>query len=536
MELTKRTDALWNPPEHVTPGEAGRCVCNFLDIATTSYGRGTHYNSRQEQQEAELKAHDNMLALSRDLYAVFMALPGALDRSVQMGLKKLLSTPRNGVPEQFLSTMQERSVLHYMMQALPAQRMLKLIDALRFGSEEMGLRKANNARTRKLILTTLLSSPRLELWSVKYRTKVKRAFVHAWGRRRASIVRSILEKSPSKWTPKEKGILEKSVYKYSMRSNFETACECIRFVFGSKKKPKLPMLVAYAGAKKDLKKGKKLPPEVLEGIRSTYHKNVSKEEIIKLTKESMTSVQKLQVQKRAKAAKADVEIDPLNYDAVRLYLYAFECGLTKEIEGALKEKAKKAAAMFPAKYGSIGVIVDMSKSMEGDKTQPLRPAAVALATRDMMAHVSVSGAFYYVGGDIEDREKGFSIVKPMGDTALADKLIEAFRGDHEAVFVISDGYENAPAGRFAEVLAHVREAGIDTPVYHLNPVMAAESGGVRQLSEQVHTMPLQSPTALGTTMIRGMIEADPVRGINSLVHVALKSGPAFNVIVAPKEG
>ncbi len=536
MELMNRTNVLWNPPDHITPSEAGRYVCSFLDIATTSYGRGTHYNSREEQQAAELRAHDNMLNLSRDLYAVFMALPGVLDRSVQMGLKKLLSTPRNGVPHQFLSTMQERYVLHHMMQALPAQRMLKLIDALRIGNEEMRLRKANNARTRKLILTTLLSSPRLELWSVKYRTKVNRALIHAWGRRRASIVRSILNKSPSRWTTKEKGILEKSIYKYSTGNNFDTACECIRFVFKSKRKPKLPMFVAFAGAKKDLKKGKNLPPEVLEGIRSTYHGNVPKEEIIKLTKDSMTDVQKLQVQKRAKVAKVDVQVDPLKYDAVRLYLYAFECGLTKEIEGALKEKAKKAAAMFPAKYGSIGVIVDMSKSMEGDKTQPLRPAAVALATRDMMAHVSHTGTFYYAGGERGDKHQGFGIVRPMGDTALADKLIEALRKEHEAIFVISDGYENAPAGRFAEVLAHVREAGIDTPVYHLNPVMAAESGGVRQISEQAHTMPLQSPTALGTTMVRGMIEADPVRGINCLVQVALRSGPAFNVIVAPREG
>ena len=528
-----RTDVLWNPPSHITPGEAGKCVCSFLDIATTSYGRGTHYNSREEQQEAELRAHDNMLSLSRDLYAVFMALPGVLDRSVQMGLKKLLSTPRNGVPHQFLNTMQERDVLYHMMQALPAQRMLKLIDALRVGNEQMGLKKANNARTRKLILYTLLSSPRLELWSVKYRTKVRRALIHAWGRRRASIVKSILEKSPSRWTPKEKGILEKSVYTYSNGPNFETACECIKFVFRSRKKPKLGLFVAFVGAKKDLKKGKDLPPEVLEGIRSTYHKSVPKEEVIKLTKESMTSVQKLQVQKRAKAARVDVQIDPLNYDAVKLYLYAFECGLTKEIEGALKEKAKKAAKMFPAKYGNIAVIIDMSRSMEGSKEQPLRPAAVALATRDMMANVAHTGVFYYAGGSRPNQD---SMVYPMGDTALADELIRALRHEPEAVFVISDGYENAPAGRFAEVLAHVRGIGINTPVYHLNPVMAAESGGVKTISPLVHTMPLQSPTALGTTMVRGMIEADPVRGINALVNVALKSGPAFNVIVAPREG
>jgi hypothetical protein len=93
---------LWKQPEHISPKETGKIVCNFLDVATTSFGRSTHYNTREEQQAAELSAHDALLAVSRDLYAVFMALPGALDRAVQMGMKKLLSTQRNGVPEHFL--------------------------------------------------------------------------------------------------------------------------------------------------------------------------------------------------------------------------------------------------------------------------------------------------------------------------------------------------------------------------------------------------------------------------------------------------
>lgn len=535
MELIKRTDFVWNPPAHVSEKAVSKIVCNFLDVSTTSYGRGTHYNTREDQQKAELNAHSNMLLLSRDLYAVFMALPGVLDRSVQLGLKKLLSTPRNGVPVEFLTPRQERSVLHHMMQALPAQRMLKLIDALRVGSEELGLKKANNARTRKLILKTLLDSPRLELWSVKYRTKVRRALIHAWGQRKASVIREILRKDPTEWTAKEKRILERGVYRYVDRMQFLTACECIRFVFGDRKGLNMPMLKAFVESKRDLRRGSKLPLEVLEGIRSTYHRDIPKETLIQLTKDSMTKVQRLQVQKRAKAAKVDVQINPLDYDAVRLYLYAFECGLTEEIAEALEEKAKKAAKGFPARYGKIAIIVDMSKSMEGDRTQPLRPAAVALASRDMLTHVAENGLVTYVGGGGWSCSAAHSLIRPMGDTALADKLIIALKEEPEAVYVISDGYENAPAGRFAEVLEHVREAGINTPVYHLNPVMAAESGGVREISSQAKTLPVQSPSALATTFIRGLIETDPVRGINSLVHMALKTGPAFTVQVLPKE-
>lgn len=531
MHLT--TVELWKQPSHVSSVEAGRIVCNFLDVATTSFGRATHYNTREEQQVAELHAHDALLSMSRDLYAIFMALPGTLDRAVQIGLKKLLGTERNGVPEQLLLPWQEREILYHMMQALPAQRMLKLIDALRIGNEELGLRKANNARTRKMILRTLLGSSRLELWAVKYRSKVKRALIHAWGQRLASVIREIVNKKPGRWSDKEKGIMHKNVYRFSQKTNFGLACDCIQFVFTGKcsmyHSARLPLITAFGEAKRDLKKGSKLPPEVLEGIRSTFHKDVPKEKIIEITKDSMTNIQRLHVQKRAKEAGVEVEMDPLNYDAVQLYIYAFECGLNDEISQALYEKARRSAKAFPARYERVGIVVDMSKSMEGDKTQPLRPAATALAMRDMLVHTAEHGVTEYVGGGGDPTPAGSaSLVRPLGDTALADALVRVLQKEPEAVFVISDGYENAPAGRFAEVMRLVREAGINTPIYHLNPVMAAESRGIRELAadEGVPTLPVQNPKALATTFVRGLIETDPIRGINSLLQVALKVGPS----------
>src|SRR5271170_704316 len=84
----------WSLPGLVTPAEAGRIVVSFLDAATTSLGRATHYNSREEQQRAELLAHDALLWLDRGLYAVLLALPGVTDRARQVGLKNLLGSPR----------------------------------------------------------------------------------------------------------------------------------------------------------------------------------------------------------------------------------------------------------------------------------------------------------------------------------------------------------------------------------------------------------------------------------------------------------
>ena len=522
----KTTDelALWQPKQGVTPAIAGSAVCSFLDTATTSMGRATHYNTREEQQEAELRAHAELLDMSRDLYTVLLALPGVTDRSVQVGMKKLLSSHRNGNDE-FLTPAMERAVLYHLIQALPVPRMLRLMDAFRFGNPELGVNRANNSRTRKLILRTLLASPRLPLWSVKYRSKMASSLTHAWGKRLASILREILRKESFNLTAKDKAILGQNLDKFVSGSDkrVKEARECVAFVLGVREHLSLPLLKAFEAAKTDLKKGSKLPMEVLEGIRSTFHKDVDKDEILKLAVKGggMTDHQKKAVQKRAKAANVEVKMDPTRYEAVELYLYAFEMGLDQSITKALKDKALRAAAAFPARYGDVGILVDASASMKGHKTQALRPMAATLALRDMLQQVGERESTIYVGGQMGD------LVRPMGDTALADGLVEVLEGSPDVVFVLSDGYENTPAGRFAEVMEQVREIGVQTPVYHLNPVFAAESTGVRELaSGLVPTMPVKSPTGLGTTMLRGLIEAEPVRGINSLVRMALTSGPA----------
>lgn len=518
---------LWKPTGALAPKKVGGLVCSFLDTATTSMGRATHYNTREEQQKAEIDSHNGLAKVSRDLYAVLLALPGVTDRSMGIGLKTLLSSQRNGKDDEFLDAAKERAVLYHLIQSMPPQRMLKLVDAFRVGDEELGLAKANNARTRKLVLRTLLSSPRLQLWSIKYRSKMKSSFNHVWGRSLTTVIRKILTKTPSKRTNKELGILNRNIKPFCRdEKSFVYACECVGFVLGIQKSLKLPMLKAFVSAKKDITSAKNtgLPMEVLEGIRSTFHPNVTHADVLELSKNTMTATQKKNVQRSAKAAGVKVDMDPTQYNPVDLYLYAFAMGMTSEISDALAIKARKLAAGFPAHYGKVAIIVDASASMAGDITQPLRPMACALAMRDMLECVGDDYSTVYVGGNSLTGH----LIQPSGDTALADRLVEVLSEDAkpDCVFVLSDGYENTPAGRFAEVVKEVREIGIDTPIYHLNPVFAAETKGCRELApQQVNTLPVKSPEGLGTTIIRGLVETDPIRGINALVRLALVAGP-----------
>src|SRR6185503_9774848 len=120
----------------------------------------------------------------------------------------------------------------------------------------------------------------------------------------------------------------------------------------------LPLLSAFHAAKRDLAAGASLPPEVLEGIRSGFHREVPKEEVLRLTARSLTQGQTMALKRRTLEAGADVRFDPTAHDPVKLYLYAFEMGMTPEIVSALRAKARRSAERLSIRFGSIGILLD----------------------------------------------------------------------------------------------------------------------------------------------------------------------------------
>jgi hypothetical protein len=513
MEALMTTMATTRAPAWVPTGDVtalARAALAFLDTASTAFGRATAYNDRQTAQDAELAVHDALLSQDRHLYALMLTLPGVTDRARQVGVKNLLAFGG------------DNAVLSQLVDELPAQRVFKLFIALRAGDEKAGIHRANNARTRKLILRVILGSPKVELWAVKYRTKMAESLTHAWGIRTTSIVRAILSRSSNTWTSLEQTIIRKAIDRFAR--NVETARACVAFVLRTNVNHTLPLLCAYDAAKTDLARGKRLPLEVLEGIRSTFHKDVPSAQLLELVKDTLTTAQRMNVQRRAADAQVDVRMDPTEYDAVRLYLYAFEMGMTQEILDALMAKAKKAASTLRLGYARIGILLDASASMAGSREQPLRPMATALALRDVLAH-SAEATIVRCGGDADGM-----LVRPRGATSLAEGLVELIAANVDAVFVLSDGYENGPAGRFAEVVTALRAMDVRTPIYHLNPVFAAESSGVRSLYPgAVATLPVRAPEALGLAFIRGLLEAEPHRGLIALsqqARLALNEGGA----------
>lgn len=491
----------------------------FLDVATIGTGKATHYNTKEEQIEAINLAHEALFQIDRGIYAMSCALDGTTDFTKQIAIHKLLKNPYSN--DAFLSQKEENIIIRFLTYQLPPQRMLKLYESVKQD-------RINNSRTRTLILSTILNADNLQLWSVKYRHKIKRILQHAWGIRRASIIKSILEKRlQTVGSVKELNIIENNILNFTNQGVIKSdILECIAFILGDEKNLSLPLLCAYRDAKKDLAKGRTLPYETLEGIRSTYHKNVAHEIILELTKDSLTVEQKRLFQKKAQKENVEIEFDPMKYDAVRLYIYAYENGMTEEIKKALKQKAKRAVESFILKYNKIGVLVDCSGSMFGHKTQKLRPMAIALAVRDMLYESADNGIFQYVGNKPKfERNPIGQLIDPKGSTSLAEGLVGLLKHNPDAVFVITDGYENSPAGRFDEVLRLGRKIGINIPVYQLSPVIGLETVGTRKLSDHVSVLPVSSPASLGIALLRSAFEQEPDNAVKQLYEITKKKIP-----------
>lgn len=476
---------------------------DFLDTAATATARATFYNTRAEQEAAIDAVHRELYEMDRGVYAVALLLPGVTDYSRQVGAVRLLDAPYR---DSVLTAEQEAAVLRGLMNQLPPQRMLKLIGMLR-------QRRVNNARTRKLILSVLLGADNLEFWAVKYRRKIATALVHAWGRRTASMLRAVLAKPAVQRDAKERQIVQRSVYRFVNVDIRDRVEQCVRFVLGDESGLTLGRLVAFREAKRDFRRGRALPLETMEGLRSRFHRDKSSADVLELTKSQLTSGQRMAVQRKATASNVKVSFDPARQDAVRLYVYAFEMGMSGAIRAELLKKARDAARRLPVRFEHAAVLLDVSASMVGHETQARRPISVALALRDMLAETAERVTM--VSSDGREAASG-ELIEPVGDTSLAAGLVTLLKQDPDVVFVVTDGYENAPSGRFAEVVRAVRRMGVETPIHQFSPVFAAESRGVRSLCDAVPGLPVSKPEAIGLGLLKVLFEADLERGLAAL--------------------
>lgn len=500
---------------------------HFLDVAGLATARATHDETKEEVIEATKKVHESIFGIDRGIYGITLALPGVTEFNKQMGMYNLLSHPVNG-SKAIITEDQEFALLSHFVKKLKVTTVLRTFMAIKDN-------KVNNSRTRRLILKTLFEDPdRFEFWAVKYRDKLQNILKHVWNERTTGIIKSILDidyeqlmtsSDVGPFDEKERGILTKNITKYSKAEHIIHAYqlfESISFILGNtENKFMSPLFQKFFKAKVNIKEGVGLPYEVLDGIRRAYHKGVEDKELLELAKDSMSERQKKDVQTKAEKAGVAIKVDLTKFNLVELYIYAYEKGMTEELKGIIDSKIAEAGKWSAFNYKKIGIVLDTSRSMFGHGSQKLRPIAIAQVMSGVLQHSSESA---YIELSDEKATMKDNLIQPKGETNLAKAFAKLFVADttYDAVFIITDGNENAPAGRLDQTITLLKKI-VDPfpPVYQITPTLSAEGFGIKSVSDQASKLPISNPENTWLPAFKAAITADIDKAIELLMSKTL---------------
>jgi len=505
-----------------------------LETASGSRSSATYYHKKDEQMKAIQLQIKNLYKLSKELPLIIASQKGVTGKFVsEVLLNEFKNTLKGGACnivnpiDWYDNGLSDKAVLTALNNlgenGLPY--VLRLFVDLKDA-------KVNNERSRKIMLGFIWGQSNLEFYAMKYRNKIAKIFKHVYGQKKTSILLSIAQKQVNLeganlvGTEKETNIVNECILKY-FNGDSMRAFKLLLFIF--KKDAgvnynviEFPLLSEYQKAKVDITGIKIVPEEVLLGLISSvkhpqFHSmwatDIQKEGTKALIRKNVTvtSVNQ-QVRQTKSTAKLGVEkIIELEKatDFLALYKTGYENGWTNELLVAINKLAekKRIQGFF---YNSIGIILDDSISMTGHKQESKNtPRAIA----DFTAKVLMVSA------------ENATLVKTKDEvTDLASSFIELLKSEnsarqYDAIFILTDGYENAYDGLTNEVISiYQAESGRNIPMFQISPIISAEMGAnVRKLGNNVVTMAINNPVALMPQINARLLEIDTKRWLENQV-------------------
>jgi hypothetical protein len=327
-------------------------------------------------------------------------------------------------------------------------------------------------------------------------------------------------------TEKELAILNESILKY-FNGDSVKAFKILLFLFKKDQNVSydaqlFPLLSEYQMAKTDITKIKVVPEEVLVGLISSvkhpqYHSmwsNALQKEATKalIRKNVVVTSVNQQVRQTKSTAKLGVEkqvnVEKVT-DFMALYKTGYETMFTDELRDAIDKLAekKKIQGFF---YSNIGIIIDDSISMTGNKIESKNtPRAIVDFTAKVL-----------------NKSAQTTVVVKTTDTItdLATSFIELLKKEnqskpYDAIFVLTDGYENAYDGLINEIITIWKsETGRDIQIFQISPITSAEMGAnVRKIGDDVVTMAINNPVALQPQINARLLEIDTKRWLENQV-------------------
>lgn len=375
-----------------------------------------------------------------------------------------------------------------------------------------GLRTArvNGRLSREVGLRFLVGHPELPALAANHRGRLVALFRHFLGERTWSAVTRALRVS----TPANERFLHRTVLRFAAAP--AVSRETLGFLAGmgqvvrapeaparapwlivpwlSRKsvsastpaefRPSHALLQRRLAAAADLSKGEGLSHETLSGLRGTYHRDASMQQVRLLA-----------------AATRAVRTDGALTSVYKTLL------TEKASPDVVRERLASGESTAPTIPARVAVVLDLSASALSSGERLHHPAALGQAvTRRLQAGVS-DVSLRRVGGA---SSVGDLFAVPKGESDLATAVLRSAQERPDAIVVVTDGYENVREGDTAHVVAGLRRLGVATPVYQVLPVFTpAEDIQSRCLGADIVPLPVHHERGVGELLARIYLATRP---------------------------
>ncbi|MFI1187221.1 hypothetical protein [Streptomyces californicus] len=437
---------------------AAEDVLLFVNAAITATGQREFRSDAAAQRLSLDFLHTYVRVNYRRVYAASLALD-INHHNAALIVRALLETAGEASDEERRT---EGRLIAARLALLPPPRVYRLFGELRRA-------KVNNRRTRAIMRDWLAARPDLGHDAVKYRAGLKAAARHIHLR---------------------------------CRQEPEPLPEIGEFLFrpGRLHRYEHRMLDAWRRAHYEQGAVAELPFSVAEGFAARH--GMKREVFLKRAAPRMTRLERLRTQEQRAAVRRpnspSVEVDLTVMPLTRLASYVLSLGFAQraerrtELTGALRAAARRAAGTLAGSWGRVHAVLDDSFSSSGSGQKRRRPLAVALACHHLLEALAAPGAYRGLwtsgAGDA-------LLVRPWGPTPLGVRILDALEpgpggAAPDRLVIVSDGWDNAPAGLAGEVLRVWRQRldpGGRTAAVHVNPVYDADGFDVRRLAAGVAT-------------------------------------------------
>lgn len=520
-------------------------IVKGLEVASGARSSATYYHKKGEMQVAVRNSVTNLYQISKELPLLLAVQRGATGFFIQEAImNELKQTEKGGAcnivnPADWYDEGFGQHLLLHALYNLDTEAGITYV--LRMFTQYRD-NKINNSRARKLALRFIWGHPNLEFISVKYRGKLREILSHVYGKK---VAYGILKASKRYVeagifdNDKSRKLLQKNMARFT--DNLERSARIYMFIFGSARKDhfdaSFKIITQFFGARQDIFSATSVPEEILVGIigdkshpqyREFWGSKEKRQDTLKRIRERnvvTTANQQVRQTKKNQELGVTKEVDLKKVtDFLALYKTGYETGFVPALNEAIEDLAGKRRLVGFA-YQNIGIVLDRSASMTGHKQESKNtPRAIAEFTA-LVLRKSVNSA------DV-------SMTAAGDNSDIASAFLDLVDGEkkHEAIFIISDGYENSYDGLLNEVIKAWRDMTESaTPIYHISPVVGAElNAKVRSMGNQISTIAVNRPEALNAQISAKLLEQDTKRWLENQFRmlseqVSKRASKAVNV-------